>query len=118
MNRLLAFAAVLVIPVMASGQALAQSNPFVGTWKHNLAKSKLTSGALAKEEILTIKMVGGQDQASVKGTEVDGSPISMAFEFPDKGGAGKFLAGPYDSVSANFVDKYTRELSEMKGGKE
>jgi hypothetical protein len=41
MKRLLVFAAVVV--VVASGLLLAQSNPFVGTWKLNLAKSKFMS---------------------------------------------------------------------------
>jgi hypothetical protein len=117
MKRLLVFAAV-VMAVMASGLLLAQSNPFVGTWKLNPAKSKYTSGAPPKEEKFTLQMVGDQDQIAVNGTAADGSPISMKYEVPEKGGAGKFLSGPYDAVSGKLIDANTRELSIMKAGKE
>src|SRR5216683_5417638 len=118
MKRLSVLATVVVMVVMASGLLLAQNSPFVGTWKLNPAKSKFTSGAPAKEETATIQMVADQDQVTVNGTAADGSPISMKYEVPEKGGAGKFLAGPYDAVSGKLIDDSTRELSYMKGGKE
>jgi hypothetical protein len=118
MKRLLVFATVVVMAVMVSGLLLAQNSPFVGTWKLNPAKSKFTSGAPAKEETATIQMVGDQDQVTVNGTAADGSPISMKYEVPEKGGAGKFLTGPYDAVSGKMIDDNTRELSYMKSGKE
>src|SRR6202521_4948429 len=117
MKQVLVFATV-VMAVMASGLLLAQNSPFVGTWKLDPAKSKFTSGSPAKEETATIQMVGAQDQVPVNGTAADGSPISMKYEVPEKGGAGKFLAGPYDAVSGKLIDANTRELSYMKGGKE
>src|ERR1700752_1091825 len=104
MKRLLVFATGVVMAVVASGVLLAQSNPFVGTWKLNIAKSEFTSGAPPKEETVTIQMVGDQDQITVNGTAADGSPISYKYEVPDKGGAGKFIAGPYDAVSGKRID--------------
>jgi hypothetical protein len=41
MKRHLVFATVVVMALVASGVLLAQSNPFVGTWKLNPAKSVL-----------------------------------------------------------------------------
>ena len=114
MKRLLGFAAVVV--VVASG-VLAQNNPFVGTWKLNLAKSKFTSPP--REEMFTVQMVGDQDQVTVTGTAAVGSPISMKYEVPDKGGTGKILTGgPYDAVSGKRIDENTYETSLMKDGKE
>jgi hypothetical protein len=118
MKRFLVFAAVVALSLVASDVLLAQSNPFIGTWKLNPAKSKLTSGVLPKEETVTIQMVGGQDQVTLNGTAADGSPISMKFETPDKGGVGKFLAGPFDSASGKIINDNTREITWMKGGKE
>ncbi len=118
MKRLLVFAAVVVMAVVASDVLLAQSNPFVGTWKLNPVKSKVTSGASPKEETLTVQMVGDQDQVTANGTAADGSPISIKYETPDKGGAGKFLAGPYDGASGKIINDNTREVTFMKGGKE
>jgi hypothetical protein len=119
MKRLLVFAAVVVMAVVASGVLLAQSNPFVGTWKLNLAKSKDTSGAIPKEETFTVQMVGDQRQVTINGTAADGSPLSFKYAVPDKGGTGKILAGgPYDGVSGTRIDDNTREVTYMKGGKE
>ena len=98
MKRVLVFVSALATVFVISSLPLAQSSPFVGSWKLNPAKSKYTSGAPAKEEMATIQMVGDQDQVTVNGTAADGSPISMKYETPEKGGAGKFLAGPYDAV--------------------
>ncbi len=119
MKRLLVFATVVVMALVASGVLLAQSNPSVGTWKLNLTKSKYTSGAAPKEEMVTIQMAGDQRQVTVTGTNADGSAISLKYEMPDKGGIGKILAGgPYDAVSGKRIDDKTREVSYMKGGKE
>jgi hypothetical protein len=98
--------------VFAPG-VLAQNNPFVGTWKLKPAKSsKVTS------ETLTFQMVGDQRQFTLNGTWADGSPISIKYETPDKGGAGKILEGPFDAVSGKRIDENTYETSLMKGGKE
>jgi hypothetical protein len=118
MKRVLVFGTVVVMAVMASGPLLAQSNPFVGTWKLNLAKSKDT-GAFPKEETLSVQMIGNQRQVTVNGTATNGTPILFKYEVPDNGGAGKVLAGgPYDSVSGKRIDDNTREISYIKGGKE
>jgi hypothetical protein len=118
MKRVLLFATVSVMTVMASGLLQAQSNPFVGTWKLNLAKSKDT-GAFPKEETLTVQLVGDQRQVTINGTATNGSPISFKYEVPDKGGTGKVLAGgPYDAVSGKRIDDNTREVTYMKGGRE
>ncbi len=118
MRRLLVFSCVVVIAGMASGLLDAQSNPFVGTWKLNLTKSKDT-GAFPKEETLTVQLVGDQRRVTINGTATNGSPISFKYEVPDKGGVGKVLAGgPYDAVSGKRIDDNTREVSYMKGGKE
>lgn len=118
MKRPLVSSSVVVMAVMTSGLLLAQSNPFVGKWKLNLAKSKDT-GAFPKEEMLTVQIVGDQRQVTVNGTATNGSPILFKYEVPDKGGAGKVLAGgPYDAVSGKRIDDNTREVSYIKGGKE
>jgi len=119
MKRFLVFATVFALSLVASGVLLAQSNPLVGTWKLNPGKSKLTSGAPPKEEMFTVQMVGDQDQVTVTGTAANGSPISMKYEVPDKGGTGKFLvAGPFDAVSGKFINDNTREITYIKGGNE
>jgi hypothetical protein len=118
MKRLLVFAAVVALSLVASGVLLAQSNPFVGTWKLNLAKSKFMSGTPPKGGMFTVQRVGDEDRITVNGTAQSGSSFSLKYEVPSKGGAGKILAGPFDAVSGKVIDDSTRELSFMKGGKE
>jgi hypothetical protein len=117
MKLVVVFAAAVVIAAVATGILLAQSNPFVGTWKLNLAKSK-DPGAFPKEETLSVQVVGGQRQVTIKGTSMNGLPISFQYEVPDKGGLGKVLAGgPYDAVAGKLIDANTREVSYMMRGK-
>ena len=98
---------------------IAQTNPFVGTWKLNIAKSEDTSGAFPKEERLTVQIEGDERQVTVEGTAANGSLISFKYEVPDKGGIGKVLAGgPYDGISGKWIDDNTREVSYERGGKE
>ena len=115
MKRFLVFAAVVALSLVVSDTLLAQSNPFVGTWKLNPAKTKVISGTPAKEQTVTIQMLG--DQYQVTGTAPDGSPLK--YEMPVKGGTGKFLAtGEFDAVSGKRINDNTYETSYMKGGKE
>jgi len=117
MKLIAALAAAIGIAAVASGILLAQSNPFVGTWRLNLAKSK-DPGAFPKEETLRVQLVGGQRQVTIRGTSTNGLPISFAYEVPDKGGAGKVLAGgPYDAVAGTRIDDNTREVSYKIRGK-
>jgi len=44
MNRILVVVTDVVLAVLVSGVLLAQSTPFVGTWKQNIAKSKYSPG--------------------------------------------------------------------------
>jgi hypothetical protein len=112
------FAALVIMTVMASDLLLAQNNPFVGTWKLDLAKSTDT-GAFPKEETLTVQLVGDERRVTIHGTATNGLAISFKYEVPDKGGAGKVLAGgPYDGVSGKRIDDNSREVSYLEGGKE
>jgi hypothetical protein len=118
MKRVLVLAVAVVMALMASGLLLAQSNPFVGTWKLNLAKSK-DPGAFPKEETLTVRILGDQREVTMHGTATNGAPISFKYEVPDNGGAGRVLAGgPYDGVSGKRIDENTREVRYTMGGKE
>lgn len=117
MKRLFTIAGLFVL-ALAAGGVSAQNDPFNGTWKLNSSKSKYTTGAPPKEQTVTITTVGDQSQVEVTGTSVDGSPIHVKYLVPTKGGPGKFLMGPFDGVSGKVVNDNTRELSEMKDGKE
>jgi hypothetical protein len=115
---ILTLAAIIVLTLVPSHLLLAQGNPFLGTWKLNPAKCKFTAGAPPKEETFTVQLVGDQDQMTANGTAADGSAITLKYQVPKKGGAGRILTGPFDGISAKMIDENTMGTSYRKGGKE
>jgi hypothetical protein len=67
MKRLLVFATVAVIAALESGLLLAQTNPAVGTWKLNLAKSKPSTALLATSETRMVDVQGDGLKVSYEG---------------------------------------------------
>ncbi len=66
-------AALLVLVLFTAGLALAQSDPFVGTWELNVAKSKFGPGAARKSETRIIASSSAGVRVSVDRTNADGS---------------------------------------------
>jgi hypothetical protein len=58
MKRLFLFATVVALTLTVSGLLPAQSNPSIGTWKLNLAKSKYSPGPPPKSQTTKIEAVG------------------------------------------------------------
>jgi len=100
---LLAFAGSALVQTQFSGSLFAAStarkwagsHPFVGTWKLNVAKSKPTGPPPTPKELtLIVEEVGDQSTVTIKGTNVDGSTISLKETFPSAGGGPvQFLEG-------------------------
>ena len=99
-----------------AGTLFAQS-PFVGTWKLNSAETKYTTGEPAKDVTLVIEEQGDNLQVTATGTNADGSPLSVKYTVPMKGGAGQMQEGPYDAISAKVTSANARENTYRKGGK-
>lgn len=70
--------------------------PFAGTWKLNLAKSKFPAGTAPKEETFVIREIaGGQVEQTTNGTATDGKPIALKRTVNQAGGVWKYqLGGP------------------------
>lgn len=113
MKKLISAAAVL-----AFAGALFAQDPFTGTWKLDAAKTKYTKGTPAKDVTLTIEEQGDNLQVSATGTNADGSPLSVKYTVPKKGGAGQVQEGPYDAITSKWVSATVRENTYMKDGKE
>ena len=65
-----------------AGLLLGADDPFVGTWKLNLEKSKFPPsqpGRAVKEETLTIEMTSDDGTVTMKGTRGDGSAILVKY---------------------------------------
>jgi hypothetical protein len=106
--------------------SLFAADPFVGTWKLNVAKSKHGGGPLpaAKEETMVSAVADGQVTVTVTGTAVDGSPISIKETFPRTGGPVQFLEGgppPGSGITSTLAktkaDSNTVDATDSKDGK-
>ena len=84
MKRLFTIMAVFIVALAGAGLLLAQgTDPFVGTWKLNLAKSKFTNTTTPKSETRTIEAQGGGRGFSTEGIASDGNPhLVQLYEQP------------------------------------
>jgi len=116
-SSILAFALVLTAAVAAPA-----ADPVVGTWKLNLAKSKMppSTQAPVKEETQVVQQVGDEMQVTVSGTRTDGSAISNKHSNPINGGIVTYQQGtPPAGMSYVYTlvapgDSYVTVLREGK----
>ena len=96
---------------------LCAADPYVGTWKMNLAKTKYKTGTAPKEQTITITETGSDTSVAVAGTAADGSKIALSYTIPTAGGPGKIDSSAYDGVSSKLIAPNEREVMYKKGGK-
>jgi hypothetical protein len=122
MKRLFTYATVVVLAVVSSGLLLAQSNPLVGTWKINLAKSKYSpAGTAPKSDTLTIQAQGDGVKISADGVNADGSRIATSY-VTNMDGKYSAISGPgfpngADTIAVKRVDANTSTGTGKKAGK-
>jgi hypothetical protein len=97
--------------------SFAQS-PFAGTWKLDSAKTKYTTGEPPKDVTITIEEQGDNLQVTATGTNADGSPLSVKYMVPVKGGAAQVQEGTFDSMTSRVISANVRENRYSKNGKE
>jgi hypothetical protein len=110
--------AVLTLAVLLVGLTVCfASNPHLGTWKLNEAKSKLAPG-YPKNTKVVYEAVGDNIKATVDGVDGQGNPTHSDW-------TGKFDGKDYpvtgdpssDTRSIKQIDEHTLELTVKKGGK-
>lgn len=117
-----------------AGAQAKQSDPFAGTWKLNLAKSKYNGGAPPKSELRTylpgstkrrpgspsLEAQGDSETLTVHGIAADGSPVEWGYTVRFDGkyypitGAGP---GGADAIAVKRINARTVEATLAKGGK-
>jgi hypothetical protein len=103
-----------------SGTLLA-ADAFSGTWKLNVAKSKLAAGTEVKELTVVVAEQGDNLAVTVKGTAGDGKPISVQYTLPTKGGPVSYTEGaPASGATAitKRVNASTIDSTSSLNGKE
>jgi hypothetical protein len=104
--------------LLALATPLFAKDPSAGTWKLNYEKTKYTVGAPATDVTVVIEEQGENLLVTATGTRDDGSPLSVKYTLPIKGGAGTVETGDFDGISSKMVGNLVREVQFMKDGKE
>jgi hypothetical protein len=120
MKRSLRLAAIALLAIAGSSTLRAQTNPLVGTWKLNTAKSKYVPGPAPKSLTRTVEAEGDGVKYSFEGVSDDGKPIaygfSVKFDGKDNPISGSMPQGA-DTISAKRTDSHRYVATLKKGGK-
>jgi len=76
-----------------AGLLYGADNPFVGTWKLNLAKSKFSRPAPKEWTDVYREVEGDKLEVTAKTIMADGSSLNEKLVYPQRGGAATFLQG-------------------------
>ncbi len=106
--------AVIALPIALFSQG-ASTNPFAGTWKLNVEKSKFSPGPAPKSETVVISEGG---EMKVQGTRADGKDFSWSFT--PSGDAAVPIQGMDGATVAtkkvnDHIDQYTWNQPDFKG---
>lgn len=111
-------ASMIALVIAAVGIAIAQTDPAVGTWKLNLAKSNYNPGPLPKSNTVTISATTGGLHVVAKGEDANGRPTGIDYTATFDGKDSAVKGAPaYDSTSMKRVDANTTEQTRKKEGK-
>jgi hypothetical protein len=99
MTCLLRTLSVFVLVLAATGVALGQSDPRIGTWKLNVAKSKFDPAASRKSETRTYQMSDGAVMVHAETILSDGSKQEVSFNGTPDG-----KDHPYNATPAFYAD--------------
>lgn len=119
--RMLVLRAVLALMVAASGVALAASpasDPVIGTWKLDAAKSTFTAGQAFKSQTRTYSQSESGITLVTKTVLDDGKEMTSRMTYQMDGKDYPVTGNPeYDSISAQQVDSHTARFTLKQGGK-
>src|SRR6202022_779924 len=117
MKRLSTVLTILFLILTTAGLASAQSDPFVGTWKLDVAKSKFDPGPAPQSQTRTW---GPDGKVGVEGINAAGNPMSYGYpmmkdgkDYPTIGG----IPNKADTITTKSINANTIEANVVRGGK-
>ena len=98
--------------------ALAQADPFLGTWKLDLAKSTYSPGPAPKSLTVTYSKAGPETKVVVDGVGGDGSKTHWEYTAAVDGKDYKMTGNPDgDTVSLKQINPRTVDVTYKRAGK-
>jgi hypothetical protein len=120
-KRILVFATVVALSLVTSGLLLAQSNPEIGTWKLNVAKSKYVGMQAPQSQTRTYEAQGDALKVTRDGIAGDGSRISYTdttkFDGKDFPISGMGAPNGADTIAEKRIDANTITYTLKKEGR-
>ena len=111
---------IATLIIFSTATLSAQTNPMIGAWKLNLAKSKFIPGPPPQTQMTTIELVSGGMKHTTTGIAADGKTISYTYTTFVEGKyepiTGKGPSGA-DSIAVKHIDPNTTEATYKKDGK-
>lgn len=109
----------IVMLVLSGVQLPAQeTDPIVGIWELNVAKSKFSPGRAAKSETRTFVVSGQEIKATTKGVDSAGKPTAGEFTINYDGKDRPQIGNPdADTLSLKRIDAFTTEFTQKRAGK-
>jgi hypothetical protein len=95
----------------------SQTDPRLGTWRLNLAKSKFSGPAPRSQTVNTEAAEGQNLKNTVTGVGANGNPINNTFTGIIDGVPHPVSNANFDTIASTRVDAYTMINSFMKAGK-
>ena len=120
MKKLFSLLTMIILSLSFTELVLSQTDPFLGTWKLNVKKSKFVPGPPRKSE--TRIVVTGPTGMKVNVDRVNGDGSTQQFEYTSNLDNKTYPItgdGPYgaDSIAANLTAPNTIQSTLTKGGK-
>ncbi len=117
--------AAMAMCIALMGVSRAQQDPFAGTWKLNVAKSKMQKNTASQKETLVLKVTGDEESVVTDALTADGEPEVMKYTARYDGKVypgtttirGKTVKEQKMNVVLRKIDARTRERLSMDNGK-
>jgi hypothetical protein len=111
---------IAALTILSLANLIGQTNPMIGAWKLNLAKSKFVPGPPPQSQMTTIESVSNGTKHTTTGIAADGSTISYTYTTAVDGKyepiMGKGPSGA-DSIAVKHIDPNTTEATYKKDDK-
>ena len=109
--------AAVVLGLLASHEVLAQTDPMIGDWKLNLAKSKYNPGPPPRSSALNVHAAGDGLMAMFDNLNAQGTPAHPMFMVVCNGQPQPVTgAANVETMSCRRPNPYSQEFTNMKGG--
>ena len=116
---------LLLIPFLLVAHAYAQEDPFNGSWKLNVAQSKMQPSTASKSEIIQYEIVGDEERFVSQAVTIKDEAESIKYSARYNDGKaypftitinGK-VTNPNATTMVKKIDTWTRERYNLRDGK-